>query len=253
MFKLKTVNVYLIGGVLGVLVGAILYYGQPVTWEGDALVKIGKYSDNVFIEEFADVTALIYSNGFIKKVAERIKRDEIIKMLSPQDDARLFVRKTKDGESLTIRVSGNTAEIVQISLDAILVELLSRHEALLNNYKLDVRKEESRLYLEQEKLLESLPIKSNRDTSCIYSPSVEKILEPEFDFLQIMRVMELNKNMALKSINVHARPTNLMGIVSISERRFFPSLWRPCLLGALAGLFIIAIWIRWGKWNSRLN
>jgi hypothetical protein len=251
MFKLKTVIGYLIGAVLGLLIGAIIYYFQPITWQGSALVKTGAYKESILIENNYDVIQRIYSRGFIKKVAERAKRDEIIKLLSPQDDARLSVKTIKGGESLLIEVSGGAAEIVQISIAAVVMELISSHDSLLNNYLVDIRKEEAGLYLEQDKLSKRLTLISKSQAPISNNKPEEDRLVTGFEVIAIQHALEYKMNRASKirdSISsANIRPTTLMEPVSVYERRFFSKLWRACLFGALAGIFISAVWIRWGK------
>jgi hypothetical protein len=251
MFKLKIMNGYVIGAVLGLLVGAILYYVQPVTWQGNALIKVGQYNKNNFIEAHADVIERIYSRAFIKSVAERSQREDIISLLSPQDDARMSVKQTKGGESLLISVSGGSADIVQTSLDSIVMELLSRHEALMTNYLEYFRNEESRLHLEKDVLSKRLSIIFNSQEHARHKPAEERRLVTGFEVMTIQHDLEykMNRSSELRDTisSANIRPTTLMENLSIFERRFFSKLWRACLFGALAGIFISAIWIRWGK------
>ena len=59
---------------------------------------------------------------------------------------------------------------------------------------------------------------------------------------------KLNQASSLReAMSANIRPTSAIEPPSISERRIFSSIWRACLLGALSGIFLSAIWIRWGK------
>ena len=42
----KRMREYIVGVVLGLLAGAVLYFVQPVQWKGQALVRIGQISQS---------------------------------------------------------------------------------------------------------------------------------------------------------------------------------------------------------------
>lgn len=263
MFNVKkSMGWYLVGVLLGVLVGAILYFVQPVQWKGQALVRIGQISQNqnqnqnqtlntYSIEPLPTVAERLKSRSFIQAVAERAKRSEIVALLNVDEDAGLTVKPTRNSDSLIITVVGGSAELVRASIDSIVAELVSKHDAILDAYQADIRKELARLDSERDVL--SRRLATMLDGQAVANPrSAEgKNLATGFVIMAIQHDLEykLNRSSMLRESisSANIRPTSLIEPASISERRIFSSLWRACLFGALSGVFLSAIWIRWGK------
>jgi uncharacterized protein involved in exopolysaccharide biosynthesis len=76
----KRMTKYLIGVVLGLLIGVVLYFFQPVQWKGQALVRIGQITQSQSqsqsqssssIEPLTTVVERLKSRSFVQAVAER--------------------------------------------------------------------------------------------------------------------------------------------------------------------------------------
>ena len=242
MIKLKTgARKYLTGAVLGLLSGTILYFVQPVKWQGQVLIKIGQFTQNQnFVESAETVIERLKSNSFIQAAAERAKRPEIVKLLSPDKDNGMAIRSTKNGELLIIYVKDSSAELVQDSLNAIGAELIYRHNAIVNAYQADIRKELAKWDVEQNVLSKRLAMISEGNAS-----------KTGFDVMVTQHDLEyvLNRSSQLRESisSANIRPTSLIEDTVVTKKRIFSTLWRACLFGVLTGIFITAIWIRWGK------
>jgi hypothetical protein len=257
MFNVKKRMVrYLIGAVLGLLAGAILYFVQPVQWKGQALVRIGQISQNQNqnsypVEPLPAVVERLKSRSFIQAVAERAKRDEIVALLNVEEGAGLTTKQTRNGDFLIITVVGGSADLVRVSIDSVVAELVSKHDAILNAYQVDIRKELSKLDLERGVLSKRLATMLDGQAVARPKPVDERGLVTGFGVMTIQHDLEykLNRSSLLRESisSANIRPTSLMESVSVTERRMFSSLWRACLFGALLGFVLSAIWVRWKK------
>lgn len=247
IFMMKKFGGYLIGAVLGLLIGAILYFVQPIKWKGQALVKLGQISQNQnqnqnqdFIEPFETVMERLKSRSFIQSVAERAKKVEIVKLLSPDEDAGMAIKSTRNGDTLIITVKGGSTELVRDSLDALVTELIFKHDAIANAYQADILKELTKLDDEQVALSKRLGMVAK--SHALETGLNVIIMQHALDY-KLNRSTQLRGS--ISSANIH--PTTLIENVSVTEKRMFSSLWRACLFGLLTGTFLSVIWIRWGK------
>jgi hypothetical protein len=257
----KRMTKYLIGVVLGLLIGVVLYFFQPVQWKGQALVRIGQITQSQSqsqsqssssIEPLTTVVERLKSRSFVQAVAERGKRNEIVAMLNVEEKAGMTIKPTRNSDSLVITVVGNSSELVRASIEAVVVELISKHDAILNAYKTDIQKELSRLDAEVDILSKHIAIMSDgamSGSSC--KPSEGKGVIAGFSIMTLESQLEykLNRSSLLREAisSANIRRTSLIEPTSISEQRIFSSLLRPCLFGALLGIFLSALWVRWGR------
>ena len=243
IFMMKKFGGYLIGALLGLLIGAILYFVQPITWKGEALVKLGQISQNQnqnqsqnFIEPFETVMERLKSRSFIQSVAERAKKVEIVKLLSPDEDAGMAIKSTRNADTLIITVQGGSTELVRDSLDALATELIFKHDAIVNAYQADTLKELTKLDDEQVALSKRLGIVAKSHA-----------LEIGFSVMAMQHALDykLNRSSQLRwSISsANIRPTTLIEDISVTEKRMFSSLWRACLFGAFLGVFLMSLWL----------
>lgn len=258
----KSTGRYLIGALLGMLAGAMLYFIQPVQYKAQAIVRIGQISQSQsqsqnqnqnqdIVEPSATVIERLKSRSFIQSVAERAKRNEIVALLSVEEQAGLAIKPTKSGDALIITVSGGSADLVRVSIDSLVAELVSKHDAILNSYQADIRKELSKLDLELDVLSKRLARTFDGRTVASPKPAEERGFVTGFEIIAIQHDLEyrLNRSSLLRESisSANIRPTSLIEPASVLERRMFPTLWRTCLLGALLGIILSAIWVRWGK------
>ena len=234
---------YIAGVVLGLLVGVVLYFVQPVQWKGQALVRIGQITQNQnqsSIEPLPNLIERIKSRSFVLAVAKRAKNSEIEELLDIDKRSGLTVKPVKNSDALIITVIGSSAELVQNSIDSVVAEIISKHDAILDVYQADIRKELSRLDFE-------IDVLSKRLATILDI----KDLAVGFEVITIQYYLDYKMNRAsglresISSANI--RPTSLIEATSISEKRVFSKLWRACLFGTLAGVFLSVLWVRWKK------
>lgn len=234
---------YLIGAVLGLLIGAIFYFVQPIKWKGMALVKVGHISQGAsqnLIEPLGAVTWRLKSHSFIQSVAERAKKVEIVKLLSPDEDAGMAIKNIEGGGALAITVQGGSAALVRDSLDSLATELIFKHDAIINAYQVDILSELAELDAEKAALSKNLGMVVKGHA--LEAPFI-------FSVLTIDIWYKLNQSAQLRESisSANIRPTSLMDDITVTEKRMFSSLWRASLFGALLGIILSAIWIRWEK------
>lgn len=253
MFKLKKIEGYLIGAVLGLLAGALLYFVQPVKWKGQVLVRVGQISQSQSqsqsqisssLEPLPTVVERLKSRSFIQAVAERAKRDEITALLNADEGAGMTIKPTRNSDSLEIIVVGGSLELVRAAIEGVVAEIVSKHDALLKAYQADSQKELARLDSEIDVLSKRTVVTDEKlsEGRGIMAGLLIMATQSALEF-KLNRASSLRE--AMSSANI--RPTSVLETPSISERRMFSSLWRACLFGALVGICLSAIWIRWKK------
>ncbi|MHB8741983.1 MAG: hypothetical protein ACYC9L_02575 [Sulfuricaulis sp.] len=261
MFNIpRRMKVHLIGIVLGLLAGTVLYFIQPIQWKGQALVRIGQISQsqgyseaqNIYsIEPAATVVERIKSHSFIIAVAKRAKRNEIVRLLDADKGSGLTVKQIRNSDSLVISVDSDSPELAQTTIDSIVAELISNHDAFLDVYTADIRKELSRLDSEISGLSKQIAMASDRRAITSGKPTEGKGLVAGFTFMTLQH--DLDKKMdryfelreAISSENI--RSTSLVEPTSVSKQRIFSTLWRACLFGSLFGILLSVIWVQWKK------
>ena len=235
------------GVVVGFLLGAVAYFVQPIHWKGQALValvRIGQMSPSQSnfssIEPMTTAIDRLRSNSFVQGVAKRAKKSEVAALLNVDEEDGMAIKQTRNGDSLVITIVGNSSELVKTSIDAVVAELIFKHEVLLNDYERDIRKELLTLDVEVNaiyKRMEAASERSGMATGFTILAS-QNILEEKLKRASLLRE-------SISSANI--RPTSLLEPTSISERQIFSSLWRTCLLGALLGVVLSEVWVRWKK------
>ena len=236
MFTINKLAWYLIGGALGLVLGVGIYFAQPVRWKGHAIVRIGQYSQTQ-IEPPSTVVERLRSLPFLKRVAERAKNSELIKLLNEDEGGGMVIRTTKNSDALEIAVFADSEEIARSAIDAIVSELISKHQAILNLYQVDTQRELVQLGLEIE-------VHSKRIETASQRSSGGDKAAAGFFILAIQHVLELK-------IKANARPTSLVESAAVSEKRAFTSLWRTALLGMVLGLVVSFAWLRFVKYGTK--
>lgn len=253
MYIRRNFKNYLFGAVLGAVAGAIFYFFQPVEWKGQALVKVGHiYSlqGNSFIEPVETAVERLKSPSFIQSVSERAKKPEVVSLLNFNQIGGLSVKQVRNGDSIIITVTGNSAELIGASIDAIAVELLRHHKNIVEEYKSDFVNELKRLEGEIDLLTQQLQSITGDEVSGNSSLSREKQLYTGFYFMQIQHELDQKWRRywdvrdAISSKNI--RPTSLIGSTYVTDQRVFSSLWRACLFGFLLGLLMSVMLIIYG-------
>lgn len=252
MIFINKYKLYILGGSLGLFLGVCLYFVQPLRWKGQALVRIGQFSQaqtqtdssnysSSSIEPLSTAVERLKSTSFIKAVAQRAKNEELTKLLNVDEGGGMVIRPTRNGDSLEITVSAGSEEMARAAIDAIASELVSKHQAILNLYQADAQKELAQLETQIEVL--SKRIETFTDKGSSGDKAVAGLV-----ILATQPVLEHKVNLALglrKSLSgANTRPTSLVEATAVSEKRAFTSLWRACLFGALSGILLSAIWIR---------
>jgi hypothetical protein len=261
MFNIKKrMRDYIVGVVLGLLAGAVLYFVQPVQWKGQALVRIGQISQNqnqnqnqniYSIEPLPTLVERLKSRSFVLAVAKRAKNSEIGELLDIDKRSGLTVKPVKNSDSLIITVIGGSAELVQDSIDSVVAELISKHDAILDAYQADIRKELSRLDFEIDVLSKRLATILDSNVVDRGKSVEERNFAFGFEVIELQHNLDYKLNRAsvlresISSANI--RPTSLIEPTFVSEKRVFSKLWRACLFGTLSGVFLSVLWVRWKK------
>jgi hypothetical protein len=243
-FTLNKLGTYVFGAVLGLLAGALLYFVQPVKWKGQVLVMVGKvYQGQNSIEPFLTVVKRLKSRSFIQGVAEKVKRDEINALLNFDEDAGMNITPIRKNNSMEISVVGGSEELVRAAIEGVVAEIVFKHNAIIEPYRAFTRKELARLYSE-------IDVLSKRMALADVKQSVGRVATESMLIIQTQSALERKLNRAgslREAIWAKFRPTYAIDPPSVSEWRRFSSIWRACLFGALSGIFLSAVWIRWGK------
>lgn len=259
MFSINKFKWYLFGGSLGLVLGVCLYFLQPVRWKGQALVRIGQFSQiqaqtgpSVYgtssIEPLSTVVERLKSLSFIKAVAQRAKREELTKLLDVDGNGGMVIRPTRNGDSLDITVSAGSEEMARTAIDAIVSELVSKHQAILNLYQADAQKELAQLGLQIEVLSKQMEafvdkgLSGDKAVAGLIILATQPVLEQK-----VNRAFELRESLS----GANTRPTSLVEATAVSEKRAFTSLWRTALLGMLLGLAISITWLRVAKFTVK--
>ena len=261
MLNIKKMRGYIVGVVLGILSGAVLYFVQPIQWEGKALVRIGvsksqglnqNQNQNPYsIEPQSTVIERLKTHSFVLAAAKRAKNSAIGKLLDVDKGSELTVKPVKNSDALIITVVAASAELVQASIDSIVAELISKHDAILDAYQVDIRKELSRLDFEIDVLSKRMATILDSKVLASGKPAEERGLTVGFEAIAIQHDLDYKLNRAsvlresISSANI--RPTSLIEPTFISEKRVFSKLWRACLFGTLSGVFLSVLWVRCKK------
>lgn len=245
-FNNKT-SCYITGAVLGSLAALILFFIQPIQWKGTVLVGIGQFvqvqnqNQDQFIEPISTVVARINSRSFINGVAKAAKRDEIRVLLNSDEGAGMSVKPIRNGNSLEIIIIGGSEELVEVSLLGVIAQLIEKHDEIIKMRKSDIAKEIVKLDSEIETLLKIMFAVEQRSTEGVKVVGLNTLAAQNSFEIKSKRASDLRDS--ISSLNV--RPTAILEQPSITERRFFPSLWRLILLCSLIGTILSLIWIRW--------
>lgn len=263
MFNIgKEIRWYSFGALLGLAAGVALYFFQPVQWQGQALVRIGQIFQNQNqnqnqlqnIEPLSTVIERVRSRSFIQAIAKRAKRNEIVGLLDANEGDGLIIKPMRNVDSLIIKLSGGTAELVQITIDSLVAELVAKHDALIDAYKSDILKELSQLNVEINALSQRLAA-----TIEVYENISSKFAE-EKGFVTGFRIMSMQHDLdykqnrasilreAISSSNI--RPTFLIEPVSVFQKRLFSRLRHAVLFGGLLGILVSVLFVQWRKYSA---
>jgi hypothetical protein len=255
MFKLNRLQGYLFAAALGAIFGFVVYFMQPVSWKGQALIRIGQITQNQnqnqnqgqsspTIEPIPTVIERIKSRSFVHAVAERAQIKEVEALLNVDQQSGMTAKQTRNGDSVEISVIGGSSELVRAATEAVASEIVAQHDVLFKNYLADSNKELDKIDAEIKVLSKRIELATNRLSK--ENAAVAAILiistQPALEF-KLNRASLLRE--AASSSNI--RRTALVAPPSIIERHLFSSIWRAGLFGALLGVFLSAVWFRWKK------
>lgn len=246
--RIEKITIYLAGPILGILTAGVLYFGQPVNWVGQVLLRVGQLSSKppTTIESVSVLTERLKSPSFIKGVIDRTKRDEIATLLDV--GGSLLVKPIRNADrtadSLEISVTAESQELARIAIEGVVAEIELKHDQILQSYLLDYTSELAILKAETEAL-------SKRMSPLAEKQPVEVGGATGFLIMTIQSGIDSRgqRIALLKDLvsSAEARPTKRIETVSVTERRRFPSFWRICLLGILLGGVLNIIWLRLRK------
>jgi hypothetical protein len=264
MFKMSiNIRWYIVGALIGLATGVMLYFLQPVQWQGQALIRIGQLSQNqnqnqnpgqnqsLSIEPLATVIERVRSRSFIMAVATRAKKNEIVGLLDANEGGGLTIKPTRNADSLVITLIGRSAELIQIAIDSLVAELVAKHDALIDAYQSDIRKELSQLNNEIDALSERLAAAIEVPANTSPKLAEERGFVTGFRIMSMQHDLDYKQNRAsilresISSSNI--RPTFLIEPASVSQKRLFPRLLHAVLFGGLLGIFASILFVQWRK------
>ena len=249
---------YAIGVVLGVLVGVLLYYALPIHWEGEALIRTGKNSPGYPIENMSIITERLKSHFFVRSVGQRANNNEIIELLDIDKGSALSFKPIKGNEVSVIKVTAYSPTLAQISIEAVVAELIAQHNELQTVYQANLYRQIAELESEINSMtkrydlsMDKLIINTDKTSSTKELATLLMFIENKNNLNNQINLLEIKKERLSRLLQLVdpgiVNKTELLGPVSISEKRIFSKLWRACLFGSLGGILFIAIWVRWNK------
>jgi len=258
----RSTKVYLAGAVLGLLFSVLLYATQAVRWEAQALVRLAQTSTSQqsefkAIEDVPVVIERLKSRSFMSEVIKRAKTDGVADILNQDKCNCLTIKLIKNNDALIISVLGSAPELAKISTDAVVEELKFKHSILLDNYKSGIEHKALALDRETEALSKNIAVlaesmqmsKDKADDAQAVSKGI-LIMTMQTD-LERKRSQSTELRDLISSF--HSRGTELLEPIFVREKRLFSSLWRACLFGTLLGVFFSVLWVRWGKYEGRVQ
>lgn len=227
---------YLVGALLGLLVGVLIHYVAPRKFTGDAYIQIGMTQKNKYIEPITLAIERMRSVYFLSVVAKKINRPEFLDLLN-EKEAGYSIKLLKGSEVIIVSVTADSAELVRTILDSVVEEIASVHADILYKKNSFIRDE----LLKNEARLEGL----NKSIKAIIADSAGKqndlIVWLQLNELQLKRDVIVDMSSGLMFNKSEEYNTSLAYQTAPSEKNILYSLWRASLFGALLGVFVILL------------
>ena len=228
---------YLVGALLGLLVGVLIHYVAPRKFTGDAYIQIGMTSTNQYIEPIALAIERLRSVYFLSVVAKKINRPEALNLLN-EKGAGYSIKLLKGSEIIIVSVTADSAELVRTILDSVVEEIASVHADILYKKNSPIRD----VLLKNEAKLEGL----NKRVKAFIADSAGKqndlIVWLQLNELQHKRDVIVGMSFDLMFNKSKEYNTSLLAYqIAPSEKNILYSLWRASLFGALLGVFVILL------------
>ena len=235
---------YLLSICMGVCLSVFAYYLQPERWKAEALLKLGSPSESA-----EAAIERIKSKSFIKAVADRSKVIEVAALLRYDQGAGMKLKSVRNSDLVALTVVGASSELVRISIESLVSELISRHDEIFNQFRAGIQKE-------LEVLDSEIPVLVRRvkslEESGSYAKSVDGLL-----ILSTQSALErkLERSSKLReSISAsNLRRTAIMESIYVEEDLIIPSLRISCLLGLLMGICFAYVFSRVGRRQSHVR
>ena len=255
-------SAYFIGVIVGGLIGVVLYFIQPVRWEGQALVKLGSLLvkgsqkttsliglENSSIEEMQVVIERLKSPSFVQPVVQKLENNRASELIYNNGSVGFKTRSIRNSDSLVIGLTGDSPDDVRSALSAIVVELLSVHEVIYSEAVNSIKSEIAVLENEVGLISRRLNILIDGGASEGESSLSDKSRVSGFAVLIMLHDLDI-KNDQLRTLREHisilySKPTRLAQPISISEWRMFNSIWHACVIGVFLGILVSFIWLLW--------
>ncbi|WNV05399.1 hypothetical protein RP726_03050 [Candidatus Methylospira mobilis] len=255
-------NAYLIGVIVGGLIGVVLYFIQPVRWEGQALVKLGSLLvkgsqkttssiglENSSIEEMQVVIERLKSPSFVQTVVKKLENNRASELIYNKGGLGFKTRSIRNSDSLVIGLTGDSPDIVRSALGAIVEELLSIHEGIYSEAVNSIQSEIAGLETEVGLISRRLNILIDGGASEGENSVNDKSRVSGFAVLIMLHDLDI-KNDQLRTLREHisilySKSTRLAQPISISEWRMFNNIWHACVIGVFFGVFVSFIWLVW--------
>ena len=213
------------------------FYMQPVRWRAEGYIRLGQTQSGYPIEATAVTMERIKAKSFIKSVAERAKNVEIEALLRSDKDAGLTTKSPRTTDLLVLTIVGNSSKLVRNSMEALVLEIVTRHDDMLNSYSTDIRKELAGLDSDIFEL-------SKRQRT-----SADNVLKDiPFDLalrLSASQSLEVKSARAFKLREIlsgaNIRQTALLEPIFVEEFPLIQSLRIACIFGLLIGVTVAVI------------
>jgi hypothetical protein len=181
--------------------------------------------------------------SFIDAVADRANRDGVAELLDDDRGAGLIFKPIRNTDTAIIGISSNSKELTQIAIESVVEEILFEHNKILAIYAGPTKSQ-----LLNHKSTVGFNFDSKKDRlSSAENLVMQKLTELEYKLHELDSKMSRVFSLKTEDNISYITQTALAQPISIGPKRLLTSLWRACLLGALIGAILAAMWVHWAR------
>jgi len=242
----KTTKTYLIGTVLGLLVGALIYVIQPLRLEVKAFIDISQI-DNVPIEKIDITLERLNSKSFLDAAATRVNNSRAKYLLDSEECNCLKIDVFKGTNSLGISLVDSNPVPAKLAIEAVIEELHDKQLSIANKYRNTIEQKvfDSELIIKESSIIiDGLlnDIKAHKVSSNNTSLTSLAMIASMQNNLFVRREMLVDYKNKISKWNII--DVQLIQPVSVKHKYVFNKLWRACLFGGLLGVLLSVLWVR---------
>ena len=258
----KTTKIYIIGAVIGLLVGALIYVIQPLRLEVKAFIDISQI-DNVPIEKIDITLERLNSKSFLDAATTRVNNSRAKYLLDSEECNCLKIDVFKGTNSLGISLVDSNPEPAKLAIEAVIEELHDKQLSIANKYRNTIEQKvfESELIIKESSIIidgllnDIKAHKVSSNNTSLASLAMIASMQNNLSSLAMIASMQNNlfvrREMLIDYKNKISKwniiDVQLIQPVSVKHKYVFNKLWRACLFGSLLGVLLSVIWVRWGK------